>query len=262
MSHLKKLSDRLIKKLVPEIRKISTIEDLRENNLELPTSSPISITKTMSEYCIPTLLMTASYNGLSSLSANQFNINLSAFVMHKSLENDKWFGYNSGIENYKVFINPKVTKVNDKLILGKEECPSVPNLVAFIERHQKITIEYLSIEGEYIEEELEEFNARVFMHENDHLEGILISSFSINYGLIEAKDPEKYHQLNNIIQEYKLKLEENINRLEDRYLTDKKFKETTDKHNNRREYFINKIVDEDFDGEFHAALAEVLINTH
>ena len=73
---------------------------------------------------------------------------------------------------------------------GKEECISIPYLVANIERHNKINVEYLNLQGEYVQEDLEGFHARVFMHEYDHLDGVLMTSFSVNFGSLEVKDSE------------------------------------------------------------------------
>ena len=51
--------------------------------------------------------------------------------------------------------------------------PSLPNLHVKVARPKKIHIRYQNLEGELIEKDLEGFIARVNMHENDHLNGVL-----------------------------------------------------------------------------------------
>lgn len=260
MSHLKKLSDRL-RKNAPSVLQLVTIENLGSSLLEMYAEKQVSITKGLKEYYVPSLLLSACHYGLGSLSAPQVNLNIAGFVMHKDLVLNKWGGYTGGPDYYKVYINPQIIWVNDPILPGLEECPSVPYLTATIHRHQKIKIEYLSMDGEYIEEELEGFNARVFMHENDHLEGMLISSFSVNSGEIQVKNPEKYPKLYRVLNESKRKLEEHIRVLEDRCLIDEKFRKKVEKLEDRREFFISEIVNEEYDAEYHIGLVDAMSHT-
>ena len=54
-----------------------------------------------------------------------------------------------------------------------EGCLSVPGLHVKVKRPKKIHIRFQTLEGEWIEKDLEDFLARVNMHENDHLNGVL-----------------------------------------------------------------------------------------
>jgi peptide deformylase len=54
-----------------------------------------------------------------------------------------------------------------------EVCLSLPGLRLEIDRPEKITIEAMDLEGNLFTEEVEGYNARVRMHENDHINGVL-----------------------------------------------------------------------------------------
>ena len=73
----------------------------------------------------------------------------------------------------RVYINPKLSSPGDRLLLDTEGCLSFPKLRLEIERPDRICIEALDIHGNSFTEEMEGYNARVRMHENDHINGVL-----------------------------------------------------------------------------------------
>jgi peptide deformylase len=73
----------------------------------------------------------------------------------------------------KVMINPILTNPSLETAAQLEGCLSIPGLHVNVERPQKIRIRYQTLEGTFAEEELSDFFARVNMHENDHLNGVL-----------------------------------------------------------------------------------------
>lgn len=54
-----------------------------------------------------------------------------------------------------------------------EGCMSLPKLHVEVTRPSEIHVTYQNLKGETIEEHLKDFRARMFMHENDHLNGVL-----------------------------------------------------------------------------------------
>ncbi len=72
-----------------------------------------------------------------------------------------------------VLINPKVVKVSKSKEKDWEGCLSIPGIRAMVPRHKKITVKYLTQEGEHKLEKFEGFIARVFQHEYDHLNGLV-----------------------------------------------------------------------------------------
>ncbi len=73
-----------------------------------------------------------------------------------------------------VLINPKLSHPSEELETRSEGCLSLPKLYLDIERPHRIQIVYHTLEGKIIEEHPQGFRARVMMHENDHLNGVLI----------------------------------------------------------------------------------------
>lgn len=72
-----------------------------------------------------------------------------------------------------VAINPIFSAPSKETDTMLEGCLSLPNLHIKVTRPKKIHIRYQNLEGEVIEKDLEGFLARVNMHENDHLNGVL-----------------------------------------------------------------------------------------
>lgn len=75
-----------------------------------------------------------------------------------------------------VFINPEVTTTSPETTEDLEGCASLDDIVALVPR--AITIQYKAqdLQGNPIEGELKGFRARVFLHEVDHLNGILMTA--------------------------------------------------------------------------------------
>lgn len=81
-----------------------------------------------------------------------------------------------------VVINPSISKLSEDTWKTSEACLSIPTIQAEVKRSKEISIEYTSLEGDKISKELSGWEARVFMHEFDHIEGILF---------IDRLDPEE-----------------------------------------------------------------------
>jgi len=73
-----------------------------------------------------------------------------------------------------VIINPVLSNPSKEIITMVEGCMSLPALQVDVDRPDTIHVKYQNLKGEYKEEALEGFRARMFMHENDHINGVLI----------------------------------------------------------------------------------------
>jgi len=73
-----------------------------------------------------------------------------------------------------VFINPKIIKKSKETEIGEEGCLSFPGLFLKIKRKKEIEIEAINLNGEKIQMKIKGLLARIFQHEIDHLDGILI----------------------------------------------------------------------------------------
>ena len=70
-----------------------------------------------------------------------------------------------------VMINPIFTMLSETKEKDWEGCLSIPGIRARVPRYKKIQVKYLDHLGTVIDIVLEDFVARVFQHEFDHLQG-------------------------------------------------------------------------------------------
>jgi peptide deformylase len=73
-----------------------------------------------------------------------------------------------------VYINPKILQYSQELQTFSEGCLSIPKLHMDVTRPETIEIEAMDLEGQIFQKMLSGFPATNFMHENDHLNGVLI----------------------------------------------------------------------------------------
>lgn len=76
-------------------------------------------------------------------------------------------------------LNPKIVESDegDELPSQAEGCLSCPGKVAVVPRSHRIVVEYTTEQGKQRKRELEGWEARVFLHEFDHLKGALITDW-------------------------------------------------------------------------------------
>ena len=73
-----------------------------------------------------------------------------------------------------VVINPKILSRSKKEVKEFEGCLSVPGIRAKVLRHKSIEVSYTTLGGIIVKQKFSDFVARIFQHEFDHLQGILI----------------------------------------------------------------------------------------
>ena len=73
----------------------------------------------------------------------------------------------------RVFINPKVLSYSEETDIHSEGCLSIPKVYGDVQRPLKISVQATNLEGEEFTDEFEGFQARCFLHENDHINGTL-----------------------------------------------------------------------------------------
>ncbi len=71
----------------------------------------------------------------------------------------------------KVIINPKIVSVSDEMEKDWEGCLSIPGIRGLVPRHKCIEVTYKNRNGRLVKASFSDFEARVFQHEYDHLEG-------------------------------------------------------------------------------------------
>lgn len=71
-----------------------------------------------------------------------------------------------------ICVNPEIISFEGKT-KEDEGCLSVPGFTAPVERYKKVVVRYINLDGESQEIMAEDFFAKAFQHEIDHLNGIL-----------------------------------------------------------------------------------------
>lgn len=143
------------------------------------------------------LKMTAAFNNLVSLSAPQIGLNFRFFVMLRSFKglSNKFFTEKPTFpEQYDTMINPRVLESTAVKEFAWESCKSLPLVKARVQRPIGVKVDYYNERFEVVVKEFVGFQARVFMHEMDHLEGKNIMNLSVNQGDY-VLTPEKNEEL-------------------------------------------------------------------
>lgn len=111
------------------------------------------------EFLVSQMLSFMKKNNGIGLAAPQVGVSRRLFVME--IDNKK-----------RVCFNPVVTKFSDDLTEYTEGCLSFPGEECKIKRPSAIQVRYQTQDGAWIEEDLSGLEARCFLHELDHLDGI------------------------------------------------------------------------------------------
>ncbi|MDI9337448.1 MAG: peptide deformylase [Alphaproteobacteria bacterium] len=112
------------------------------------------------------------------LSACQIGISIQLFIFDTIQIEERYAQQHYKIEKgwgrKSVIINPEILQISKATHEQEEGCLSIPGLRSKIIRPSSIKVKYLNENFQEIVEELEGLNGRVFLHELDHLKGILL----------------------------------------------------------------------------------------
>ena len=72
-----------------------------------------------------------------------------------------------------VLVNPEIVRASSEMIAGTEGCLSIPRMVGNVERPESIVVKGLNRYGQTTKVKASGWLARIFMHEVDHLDGVL-----------------------------------------------------------------------------------------
>ena len=122
------------------------------------------------------------------LSANQVALDAQIFVMKPILLEDK---------TPLTIINPVIVQVTQDVELMPEGCLSHPGLFMSVKRPKGLVAQYLDIFANECTIELYDIDARCFLHEYDHLQGIeftdRVSKIKLDMAKKKAKKRNKKH---------------------------------------------------------------------
>jgi peptide deformylase len=122
------------------------------------------------------------------LSANQIGLDASLFIMILD-------------GKATMIINPIITKISDETASLTEGCLSDPGLRIAVKRPTSIEVRFEDINGYMSEGKMDGITARIFLHEFDHLNGIMISDRTSKLRLTMAKKKrDKKRRLNESME--------------------------------------------------------------
>ena len=124
----------------------------------------------------------AKYGGIG-LSANQVGLPFRMFIMggHPQIDNGR----------VRSVFNPLINDVSEETVSMKEGCLSFRFLFLTITRPKWCHVKYTDENGKDVEEVLHGMNARIFMHENEHMNGYVFTDLVSKFKLKRAEEARK-----------------------------------------------------------------------
>ena len=184
-------------------------QDLIESNIEFLKQKTKEVLLPLSDntkQILSDLRDTYQQTPCAGVAANQIGYDKRIFIglkydkdYEEGDEEKKVIG-NPNADNYEFYINPQIDQASNKSIQeGEEGCLSIPEIRLITDRFDKIKVRYFNEEGKKIKKPLKGFMSRLFQHELDHLNGILMvenSKIKSIYQISENKNlPPLYNKL-------------------------------------------------------------------
>ena len=88
-------------------------------------------------------------------------------------------------------INPRILFRSKETVKDWEGCLSIPGLRALVPRHLTIKVEYTDRTGKKVKATYEDFIARIFQHEFDHIEGVVFLDRASTMDMVTEKEFQK-----------------------------------------------------------------------
>lgn len=149
-------------------------------NFQTPSHDPVKLEMDLIE--------TMFANNGVGLSANQVGIRARVFVM----------GSKDFPESAQAFFNPEVIGATNQTEDLEEGCLSFPGIYVKVKRPLKIKARWQDSSGNFKEGEFENYACKCFLHELDHLEGIVYKDRVSDLKWTQSvKKSIKYNKRNN-----------------------------------------------------------------
>jgi peptide deformylase len=98
--------------------------------------------------------------------------------------------------NLRVVVNPEIVEAEGEDVEGNEGCLSIPGWYGPVTRKERVVMRGLGRTGKPIKIKAEGWEARVFQHEVDHLNGVLYIDYIQDKSLIRhVRDEEEEEEL-------------------------------------------------------------------
>ena len=176
---------------IKNIVKVWDGKNLSEENVKFLKLKIKKVTFPASDFIkniIEDLIDTYKEISCAGIAANQIGYNYQIFIGMKTIEDENEAeeiekkeaelssaSGNPYADNYEIYINPQIDKVDSQSIqLDEEGCLSIPGLMVGRERYDKIKIRYYDVNGAVHKCTFSGFLSKLFQHELDHLNGELM----------------------------------------------------------------------------------------
>lgn len=124
------------------------------------------------------------------LAAPQVGVNKRLMVYNQSGDKTKWL-------DEVIMVNPKITEFAEAKDIDTEGCLSFPDMNGLVERSKWVKVEAINLRGKKIKKKFTAWEARIFQHEYDHLDGVVYID-----RLTEEGRQEMQPHLDELIQEF------------------------------------------------------------
>lgn len=133
--------------------------------------APVEVVTDEIRQFVEDMFETMDKNNGAGLAANQVFTDLRIFVMrmdHYGPDGDIVLG------TPYVFINPILLDPSPETNTRQEYCISLPGITGYVTRPNEITVEATDLTGQRFTKRFKGIEARCCMHENDHINGVLM----------------------------------------------------------------------------------------
>lgn len=124
------------------------------------------------------------------LAAPQVGINKRLMVYNASGDPKKWL-------DEVVMVNPEIKEFSVGKDVETEGCLSFPGMDGRVERSKWIKVEATNLKGKKIKKKFTGWEARIFQHEYDHLEGVVYTD-----RIVEEDKPKVEERLKELVEEF------------------------------------------------------------
>ena len=124
------------------------------------------------------------------LAAPQVGINKCLMVYNESGDKTKWL-------QETIMVNPKIVEFSEAKEVDNEGCLSFPGMGGEVERSKWIKVEAQNLKGKKFKKKFKGWEARIFQHEYDHLDGVLYPDRLTDEGKTEVKE-----RLDELIEDF------------------------------------------------------------
>lgn len=119
---------------------------------------------------VENMIHTMDVDRAMGIAAPQVHRSLRLFVIRVPIEEGNG---TRKLGEVKVFINPTLSSPSSDTWEASEGCMSIPTVREDVSRPREITVEYTDLDGKTTTHRFSGWEAKVIMHENDHINGVL-----------------------------------------------------------------------------------------